>query len=155
MSLLTSNICFFSTMALRFLQRSWRDRIYAPSVRDKDDYAPVASRAIVRQFNARDTARVAAIIAPLYFLPTTCSMLGCRRRMWHRLQQYPPFIFRTLCAMLSSCIYNCHGLFASTARGANALIENVLSDYLWAKSVALTSVLVGTSLIFDVSFQCR
>ncbi len=47
--------CFFSTMALRFLRRSCRERIYPLSAREKDDYASVAFCAVGRQFNVRDT----------------------------------------------------------------------------------------------------
>ncbi len=59
--------CAFASLALGFLRESWRARIHAPSGRQGSGYAPVAGRAEAVPFNARDTARVAAIIAPIYF----------------------------------------------------------------------------------------
>ncbi len=247
--------CFFSTMAVGFLRRSWRDRIHAPSAQEKDDYAPVAARAEVRQFNARDTARVAAVIAPLYFfanylfnagLPktsvassstiSTLSSLftlafsvaaGVERFTFLKLAACCITIAGTAVitgvdaksghalgdglSVLSAATFGLYttalkrscpdsrvidmgmmlafmGLFVSAFGwplvpllsvagvekfelpskrtllliGVNAMIGSVLSDYLWAKSVVLTSALVGTialsltvplSLIFDVAFK--
>ncbi len=249
--------CTFASLALGFLRKSWRESIYAPSAREKNDYAPVAARATVVQFNARDTARVAAVIAPLYLaanwvfnaalpmtsvassstISTTSSLFtlafsvaaGVETFSWLKVCACCVTILGTAIITgvdadggenqawgdgLSILAAATYGLYTTTLKrscpnsqiidmgmmlafmglfvcvfgwpvvpllnvtriekfelpsrrtlvliGVNALIGSVLSDFLWAKSVVLTSALVGTialsltvplSLIFDVLFK--
>lgn len=245
----------FSTLAIGFVRKSWRERLYAPSARLENEYSPVESRAEARQFNARDTARVAAVIAPLYFLanyvfnaalPMTSvassstisnlsslftllisAIAGVERFSWLKLLAccitiagaaiitgvdgksghlfgdalsiFSAFLFglyttvlkrnspnsgvmdmgmmlafmglfTTLCAWPVIPLLNVTSVevFELPSRKSlllivvNAAIGSVLSDFLWAKSVVLTTALIGTialsltvplSLLFDSLFK--